>query len=400
MRWGTEWPKQHDLSSLRLLGSVGEPINPEAWMWYHKVIGGERCPIVDTWWQTETGAIMITPLPGRHHAQAGLGDPALPGHRRRDPDRERREGRGRRRPPRLTAPVAVDAARHLRRSRALRAASTGTSGAAASTSPATARKRDEDGYFWLMGRVDDVINVAGHRLGTMEVESALVDHPAVAEAAVVGRPHEIKGQAIAAFVTLKEGADATDGSKQLIDELKEHVVKKIGALARPDEIRFTARSAEDAIGQDHAAPAARHRRRQGARRHDDAGRSGGRRQAQGELRRGIRSVGRLGVRGRDVRFAARRGRIGVDAFDPVAPLLLRPLDARLGIRHQAFGVDDVAEGDLQVDDRGAHRDRNQAIRSVIGEPEALLDRGPHALGQGVGMLRIGAGKSTAIASSA
>ena len=133
-------------------------------------------------------------------------------------------------------------------------------------------KRDDDGYFWLLGRVDDVINVAGHRIGTMEVESALVDHPSVAEAAVVGRAHEIKGQAIAAFVTL-QGGDARH-AKELVDDLKEHVVKKIGAIARPDDILFTADLPEDAVGQDHAPPAARHRRRQGARRHDDAGRSG------------------------------------------------------------------------------------------------------------------------------
>ena len=239
MRWGTEWPAKHDLSSLRLLGSVGEPINPEAWIWYHQYIGGERCPVVDTWWQTETGAIMITPLPGVTTHQARLGDAAVSRHRRGDPrTKAARRVERRRRPARADAAVAVDAARHLRRSRALRPAGTGASGAAASTSPATARKRDADGYFWLLGRVDDVINVAGHRIGTMEVESALVDHPSVAEAAVVGKPHEIKGQAIAAFVTLKEG-DASP-SEALADELKEHVVKKIGAIARPDDILFTA----------------------------------------------------------------------------------------------------------------------------------------------------------------
>ena len=154
-------------------------------------------------------------------------------------------------------------------------------------------KRDSDGYYWLLGRVDDVINVAGHRIGTMEVESALVDHPSVAEAAVVGRTHEIKGQAIAAFVTLKDG---TPGTPRLIDELKEHVVKKIGAIARPDDILFTADLPKTRSGKDHAASPARHRRRQGARRHDHAGRSGRRREAEGELRRGTRLGEAMSVR--------------------------------------------------------------------------------------------------------
>ena len=177
MRWGTEWPAQHDLSSLRLLGSVGEPINPEAWIWYHQLIGGERCPVVDTWWQTETGAIMITPLPGRHDAEARLGDAAVPRHRGGDPQRARRDGRGRRRPAGAHAAVAVDAARHLRRSRALRAASTGTSGAPASTSPATAPSATPTATSGCSAAWTTCINVAGHRIGTMEVESALVDHP-------------------------------------------------------------------------------------------------------------------------------------------------------------------------------------------------------------------------------
>ena len=177
MNWGTEWPAKHDLSSLRLLGSVGEPINPEAWIWYHQHIGGERCPVVDTWWQTETGAIMITPLPGVTTHQARLGDAAVPRHRGRDPQREGRDGRGRRRPAGADAAVAGDAARHLRRPRALRHSSTGASGADGVYFTGDGAKRDDDGYFWLLGRVDDVLNVAGHRIGTMEVESALVDHP-------------------------------------------------------------------------------------------------------------------------------------------------------------------------------------------------------------------------------
>ena len=234
MRWGEEYPKRCDLSSLRLLGSVGEPINPEAWVWYWKVIGGGRCPVVDTWWQTETGHIMITPLPGHHHAQARLGHPAVPRHRGRGGRRQGQAGQGR-----LSGPqeaVAGHAARHLRRPAALRRRSTGAKYPGIYFTGDGA-KRDEDGYFWLLGRVDDVMNVSGHRVSTMEVESALVDHPLVAEAAVIGRPHEIKGQAIAAFVTLKDG---NKGTKELMEELKAHVTKKIGALARPDDLIFAA----------------------------------------------------------------------------------------------------------------------------------------------------------------
>jgi len=235
MKWGTDLPAKHDLSTLRLLGSVGEPINPEAWVWYHTNIGRGRCPIVDTWWQTETGGIMITPLPGLTTCKPGSATIPFPGI-----DAQLLDGDGK--------PVQVGG------------------GYLAITSPwpgmlrtiwgdderyrqvywsrwpgvyfaGDGAKRDEQGYFWLLGRVDDVLNVAGHRIGTMEVESALVDHPAVAEAAVVGRAHELKGQALAAFVTLKEGHAASD---TLSDELKSHVAKKIGALARPDDILFSA----------------------------------------------------------------------------------------------------------------------------------------------------------------
>jgi acetyl-CoA synthetase len=235
MKWGTEFPAKHDLSKLRLLGTVGEPINPEAWMWYHKHIGGSRCPIVDTWWQTETGGIMITPLPGITTTKPGSATVPFPGI-----EAQLLDGSG--------GPVEVGG------------------GYLAITSPwpgmlrtiwgddkryrdvywsrwpgiyfpGDGAKRDEQGYYWILGRVDDVLNVAGHRIGTMEVESALVDHPAVAEAAVVGRAHELKGQALAAFVTVKEGHATSDA---LRDELKSHVAKKIGALARPDDILFTA----------------------------------------------------------------------------------------------------------------------------------------------------------------
>jgi acetyl-CoA synthetase len=236
MRWGTEWPKRHDLSSLRLLGSVGEPINPEAWIWYHQVIGSGRCPIVDTWWQTETGAIMITPLPGLTTLKPGSATRAFPGI-----SAEIRNERGDAvhvgggllaitKPwPSMLRGIYGDPDRYVRQYWNKWGPGVYVTGDGA--------KRDADGYFWLLGRVDDVINVAGHRIGTMEVESALVDHSSVAEAAVVGKAHEIKGQAIAAFVTLKEGQQT---SKQLVDDLKEHVVKKIGAIARPDDVLFTA----------------------------------------------------------------------------------------------------------------------------------------------------------------
>jgi acetyl-CoA synthetase len=236
MRWGTEWPARHDLSSLRLLGSVGEPINPEAWMWYHKVIGGGRCPVVDTWWQTETGAIMITPLPGLTTLKPGSATRTFPGV-----TAEIRNERGEvvdvgggllalTRPwPSMLRGIYGDPERYERQYWSKWGPGVYVTGDGA--------KRDRDGYFWLLGRVDDVINVAGHRIGTMEVESALVDHPNVAEAAVVGRAHEIKGQAIAAFVTLKDG---TPGTPTLVDDLKEHVVRKIGAIARPDDVLFTA----------------------------------------------------------------------------------------------------------------------------------------------------------------
>ena len=236
MRWGTEFPERHDLSSLRLLGSVGEPINPEAWIWYWRVIGGERCPIVDTWWQTETGAILITPLPGitplkpgsatfpfpgidadvvdEGGSSVGLGGggylvlthpwPAIARTIWGDPDRYVETYFGRY-GPRIY--VAGDGAR-----------------------------RDEEGYFWLLGRIDDVMNVSGHRLSTFEIESALVDDDKVAEAAVVSRPHEIKGEGIVAFVTLKSGVE---GDEAMLGELREHVSQVIGPIAKPDDIIFT-----------------------------------------------------------------------------------------------------------------------------------------------------------------
>ncbi len=236
MKWGDHWPAGRDLSSLRLLGSVGEPINPESWWWYYRHIGGGRCPIVDTWWQTETGQIMISPLPGITFAKPGsaahplpgieidvvdaAGFPAAPGEKGflvvkhpwpamirtvyNDPQRYVDQYWGRFDGMYFTGDGAI---------------------------------KDKDGYIWVQGRVDDVINVSGHRLSTMEVESALVEHPAVAEAAVIGKKHEVKGQAVAAFITLKENAVYNE---ELINELKKCVAKKIGGLARPDEIYLTA----------------------------------------------------------------------------------------------------------------------------------------------------------------
>jgi len=236
MKWGTDWPKRRNLSSLRLLGSVGEPINPEAWVWYYKNIGGERCPIVDTWWQTETGMIMITALPGVTRLKPGSATMPFPGIKaeiRTQAGEIITVGGGLlalTRPwPAMLRGIYGDPERFVTQYWSKWDRATYFTGDGA--------KRDEDGYFWVLGRVDDVINVAGHRIGTMEVESALVDHPKVAEAAVVGRAHDLKGQAISAFVILKEGNAA---EPTLVAELKEHVVRKIGSIARPEDILFTA----------------------------------------------------------------------------------------------------------------------------------------------------------------
>ncbi len=236
MRWGTAWPAKRDLSSLRLLGSVGEPINPEAWVWYHRFIGGERCPIVDTWWQTETGGMMIAPLPGLTETKPGSATRPLPGisaEIRKDDGSPIAVGGGLlalTRPwPSMLRGIYGDMDRYVQTYWSRWTPEIYFTGDGA--------KRDADGFFWVLGRVDDVLNVAGHRIGTMEVESALVDHQNVAEAAVVGRPHEIKGHALCAFVTVKEGTALSD---VLIAELKDHVAKKIGAIARPDDIIFAA----------------------------------------------------------------------------------------------------------------------------------------------------------------
>jgi acetyl-CoA synthetase len=236
MKWGTEWPAKHDLSSLRLLGTVGEPINPEAWMWYHEHIGRGRCPIVDTWWQTETGMILVTPLPGVTTTKPGSATRAFPGI---ETDILNADGKSievgggflaiKSPWPAMLRGIYRDPDRYVKQYWSKWSSNT--------YFPGDGAKRDKDGYFWILGRVDDVLNIAGHRIGTMEVESALVDFPGVAEAAVVGKSHDIKGQAIAAFVTLKEGVAA---NPSVIDDLREHVVKKIGAIAKPDDILFTA----------------------------------------------------------------------------------------------------------------------------------------------------------------
>ena len=235
MKWGAEHPARHDLSRLRLLGSVGEPINPEAWMWYHEHIGGKRCPIVDTWWQTETGGIMITPLPGVVTTKPGSATIPFPGI---DVELVDNEGQAMQQGggfltitspwPGMLRTIYGDDARYRE---------TYWSRFPGRYFAGDGAKLDADGYWWILGRVDDVLNVAGHRIGTMEVESALVDHPAVAEAAVVGKAHDLKGTAIAAFVTLKDGIRP---SPALRDELREHVGMKIGAIAKPDDILFSA----------------------------------------------------------------------------------------------------------------------------------------------------------------
>jgi acetyl-CoA synthetase len=235
VKWGEQWPLKHDLSSLRLLGTVGEPINPEAWMWYHQVIGKGRCPIVDTWWQTETGAIMITPIPGATPTKPGTATKPFPGI---EADIMTRDGNPvgtneggylviKRPWPSMLRTIWGDDARY-RDQYWSQIENIYFAGDGA--------RRDADGYFWIMGRIDDVINVSGHRLGTAEIESALVSHEAVAEAAVVARPDDLKGSAIIAFVTLEGSHSASDTLKE---ELRAHVAKEIGALARPEEIRFS-----------------------------------------------------------------------------------------------------------------------------------------------------------------
>ncbi len=235
IKWGDEYPNRHDLSSLRLLGTVGEPINPEAWMWYREVIGKERCPIVDTWWQTETGCIMITPLPGAFATKPGSATRPFPGIVAEVVDRSGEKvplGSGGflviKKPwPAMIRTIYGDPDRYVKQY---------WSDIPGVYFTGDGARIDKDGYIWVMGRVDDVLNVSGHRLSTMEIESALVSHPLVCEAAVVGRPDDIKGQAVAAFVTLEGG---TVPSPTLKDELRAWVAKEIGAMAKPDDIRFS-----------------------------------------------------------------------------------------------------------------------------------------------------------------
>jgi acetyl-CoA synthetase len=234
MKWGTEWPQKHDLSSLRLLGTVGEPINPEAWIWYNENIGHKRCPIVDTWWQTETGGILITPLPGATPTKPGSATLPFFGvvpevvddHGKAVP----RNSGGKlviRKPwPGMLRGLWRDPERYK---------SVYWEEVKGCYFTGDGSRQDKDGYFWIVGRIDDVLNVAGHRIGTAEVESALVSNQKVAEAAVVGRPDELKGQALVAFVTLKSGIVANGAIRE---ELRQHVAKEIGPVAKPDDIRF------------------------------------------------------------------------------------------------------------------------------------------------------------------
>jgi len=234
IKWGAQWPAEHDLSSLRLLGTVGEPINPKAWLWYHKVIGGERCPIVDTWWQTETGAIMITPLPGITATKPGSATQPFPGISAEVVDeREGKpmdEGQGLlvlTRPwPSMLRTLYKEDDRFIETYFSRFGKETYLVGDAA--------RKDKDGYFWIIGRIDDVVNVSGHRLSTAEVESSIVSHPKVAEAAVIGQSDEDSGQAICAFITLQ--GEQTEGSDQLVEEIRAHVADRIGKFARPKRI--------------------------------------------------------------------------------------------------------------------------------------------------------------------
>ena len=237
MKAGDEWIKKYDLSSLRLLGTVGEPINPEAWMWYHKNIGSEKCPIVDTWWQTETGGILISPLPGITVTKPGSATLPLPGIFADVVDNDGKPARANeggnliiKKPwPSMLRTIYGDDERYKR-----------TYWRTGHYFAGDGARKDDDGYFWILGRVDDVIKVSGHRLSTMEIESALVSHPSVAEAAVVGYPHEIKGEAVCAFVICRGLPSASpSGSDDLANELKNHVSKQIGSIAKPDQIRFT-----------------------------------------------------------------------------------------------------------------------------------------------------------------
>ena len=366
MRWGEEYPKRCDLSSLRLLGTVGEPINPEAWVWYWKVIGGR-------------------PLPGRRHVVADRDRPH-PHHaaarRSRCSSRARRPGRSPASTPRCsTSRGSRPKAGYLVLRKPWPGMLRGIWG-----DPdrfvkqywskyddiyftGDGAKRDEDGYFWLLGRVDDVMNVSGHRVSTMEVESALVDHKSVAEAAVIGKTHEIKGQAIAAFVTVKSGVD---GSPALMDELKEHVAKKIGALARPDDIIFSAELPKTRSRQDHAPPAARHRRGPGARRHDHAGRPGRRRVAQDQVRGtgGLASEQEEHGQGRTVRDRS-QGR-GVLPDRPRQ----RPEDPRQSRQRRVQGRDrDGPPAEMD----GPRLRRDCSFGSTLTDPQAPgLDSSPMA----------------------
>ncbi len=287
MKWGDHWPAKHDLSRLRLLGSVGEPINPEAWMWYREHIGGNRCPIVDTWWQTETGAIVISPLPGVTATKPGSATTPLPGYTAALLDAKAKEievGGGLlalTRPwPSMLRTIWGDDERYVE------TYFSKWPGRPDLYFPGDGAKRDDDGYYWILGRVDDVLNVAGHRIGTMEVEARSSSIRRWPRRRWSGKAHELKGQAIAAFVTLRDGFTHSYRAARRAARLRRREDRRDRAAGRHPVLR---RPPEDALGEDHAPPSARHRRGPRARRHDDARRSERRRVAQGS----VRSAGKL-----------------------------------------------------------------------------------------------------------
>ena len=292
IKWGKEYPEKHDLSNLRLLGTVGEPINPKAWLWYWKVIGGGNCPIVDTWWQTETGHIMITTLPGAQAMKPGSAGTPLPGIDAARARRVRGQGGGRARQagparharspwPGMLRTLFKDDDRFVETYFERFGKDTYLVGDAA--------RQDEDDYFWIIGRIDDVINVSGHRMSTAEIESAIVSHPAVAEAACIGQSDEDSGQAVVAFVTLEGDREGDDDLVERHPRARRQEDRQARA---PQACDLGRRPAQDALGQDHAPPAARHRRGPRARRRDDAARPGRRAAARGQgqgapVRRGL-----------------------------------------------------------------------------------------------------------------
>ena len=296
MKWGEEIPEKADLSSLRLLGSVGEPINPEAYIWYRENIGGSNCPVIDTWWQTETGRADDQPAARRHRRQAGLGDEGAPraSRPRWSTTRASRCGNGKGGYLVLTEPWPAMLRTLWGDDERFKETYWSRFEKQGYYFAGDGAKLDDDGDIWLLGRVDDVMNVSGHRLSTTEIESALVSHPKVAEAAVVGAKDEQSGQAVSAFVILRESAlkDGEEAPDDLIKELRDHVAKEIGAIAKPQSDHGRRRAAEDPLRQDHAAPAqGRRRAPRGRRRHHARRRLGdGPDRGRDEVREGRRGL--------------------------------------------------------------------------------------------------------------